>query len=94
MITVHTTHYISDHDIFDHFGTHYGDYTIFNECANDSFVFLNLSEEKLQELCEEIEYYQNKFEDNYIRQMKNEIDLINYLRSLGYTDSILVEICW
>lgn len=94
MLTVNTAHYISANAIFDEFGTHYNDYSIFDECANDSFIWLDLSVDKVQELQEEIEFYDNKFEDNYVHQMQKEIELINYLRALGFTDSILIEVSW
>lgn len=57
---------------------------------NDNFYFLPTSENYLTELYEDVDWYTDKFEEDYVRRLKNEIKLVEYLRSKGYTNGIHV----
>ena len=55
---------------------------------------MNLDDATLEDLYEDLEWCKNKFNDEYVKQIENQIKLIEHLRSQGYRDSILVYICW
>ena len=63
---------------------------------NDSYVPLWLDEDSSADLWEDIKYYTDKGdgESAYVKRLKNELDLINRFRAMGYTDSILVFVSW
>lgn len=67
----------------------------FTECAeNDSYVVLDLSEDRVDELKEDIEWQTGKGDSAYLHRLKNELDLIENFRNIGYTISILVYVSW
>lgn len=66
------------------------DFTFIYELNDGHFCFLPTSENYLTELYEEADWHTNKFEDDYVRRLKNEIKLVEYLRSKGYTEGIHV----
>ena len=65
----------------------YTDFTFITDCNGD-FHFLSTSDSYLEELYEEVRWHTNKFEANYVRQLKNEIKLVEYLRSKGYKNGM------
>ena len=67
----------------------YTDFTFVND-YNDNFCFLPTSDSYLEELYEDVEWHTNKFEDDYVRRLKNEIKLVEYLRSKGYKNGMHV----
>lgn len=66
------------------------DFTFVYDLNDGHFTFLPTSENYLTELYEEADWHTNKFEDDYVRRLKNEIKLVEYLRSKGYTEGIHV----
>jgi hypothetical protein len=67
----------------------------FVECVeNDSYVVLDLSEDRVDELKEDIEWQTGKGDSVYLRRLKNELNLVENFRSIGYTTSILVYVSW
>lgn len=93
-ITVYTHHYISYEDVEDIMGFQWDQLMSFNEAKNDSYNSLELDDAALEELYEELEWHKNKFDDEYVNRIENQIKLIEHLRSQGYRDSILVYISW
>lgn len=67
----------------------------FTECAeNDSYVVLDLTEDKVDILKEDIEWQAGKGDSTYLRRLKNELNLVENFRNIGYTISILVYVSW
>ena len=67
----------------------------FTECVeNDSYVVLDLSEDRVEELKEDIDWQTGKGDSAYLRRLKNELDLVENFRNIGYTESILVYVSW
>jgi hypothetical protein len=64
--------------------------------ANDSYVILWLDDDGVNELQEEIRYHTDNGDGEYayVKRLKNELDLINRFRVMGYTDSIFVFVSW
>ena len=65
---------------------------IFMTDWNDNFCFLPTSDAYLEDLYEEVDWHTNKFEDDYVRRLKNEIKLVEYLRSKGYKNGMHILI--
>lgn len=86
-------------DIRTEFGFDFKD-VYFTDCVeNGTYVYFDLSEDAIAEREEEINYIDEYFHSddsiNRRRQRyKNELILIHYFRNLGYTDEILIFICW
>ena len=93
-IPVYTCPYISCEDIEDIMGFRWDQIASFREVENDSYNPINLDDATLEELYEDLEWCKNKFNDEYVKQIENQIKLIERLRSQGYRDSILVYIYW
>ena len=89
-IPVHTCHYISCEDIKDIMGFRWDQLMSFREVENNSYNPMGLDDAALEELYEELEWCKNE----YVERIENQIKLIEYLRSQGYRDSILVYIYW
>lgn len=67
----------------------------FTECAeNDSYVVLDLTEDRVEELKEDIEWQTGKGDSAYLHRLQNELDLVENFRNIGYTVSILVYVSW
>ena len=60
--------------------------------ANDSYVTLWLDESQSNDIWEEIQDCKDEY--HYVNRLKNELNLINKFRAIGYTDSILVFVSW
>lgn len=67
----------------------------FTQCVeNDTYALLDLTEDKIDTLKEDIEWYEGKGETGILTRMRNELKVVEYFRSLGYTASILVYVSW
>ena len=93
-IPVYTCPYISCEDIEDIMGFRWDRLVSFREVENDSYNIMRLDDDALEELYVELEWHKNKFNNDYVERIENQIKLIEYLRSQGYRDSILVYIYW
>ena len=62
------------------------------EVENDSYVSLELTEDRIKELWEELQDCSD--ETRYVAELKNELNLINKFRAMGYTENILVYVSW
>ena len=85
---------VNSSDIEKEFGIRVFDCEFTQMVENDSYVELYLDEDRPRELYDDIRYYSNKCEDAYVKRLKNELELINKFRNLGYTNSILVYVSW
>ena len=66
------------------------------EVENDSYVLLDLTLDRLDQLREDLEWQEGKGESGsrYARGLRSEIKIIEGLRALGYEISILVYVSW
>ena len=66
------------------------------EVHNDSYVILDLTAERLDQLYEDLEWWEGKGEggSRYARGLRSEIKIIEGLRAIGYEISILVYVSW
>lgn len=66
----------------------------FTEMAeNGSYVILNLNDKAVKNLKDSIDWEQGK-SFHRLNKLKNELNLVEKLRELGYTDEILVFVFW
>lgn len=66
------------------------------EVENDSYVLLDLTLDRLEQLREDLEWQEGKGESGsrYARGLRSEIKIIEGLRTIGYEISILVYVSW
>ena len=83
---------ISCEDIEDIMGFRWDRLVSFREVENDSYNPMSLDDDALEELYVELEWHKDKFNNDYVKRIENQIKLIEHLRSQGYRDSILVYI--
>ena len=62
------------------------------EVRNDSYVSLELTEDRINELWEELQDCSD--EERYVTDLKKELNLINEFRAMGYTENILIYVSW
>ena len=93
-IPVYTCPYISCEDIEDIMGFRWDRLVSFREIENNSYNPMSLDDDALEELYVELEWHKDKFNNDYVKRIENQIKLIEHLRLQGYRDSILVYICW
>lgn len=62
---------------------------------NDSYQAVVCSDSRLEDIAEDLNYYEDKFEDLYVQRLQNEATLINYLRkNYGIKDIALFCVSW
>lgn len=83
---------VSVEDILATFEKSLEDYSCFRWVENDSYVYLSLDEDAIQELVTEIEFERGQDNQKYVEKYQNTLDLVHYFRSLGYEECILVYI--
>lgn len=93
MIKVKAFYGITFDQITEEFGTHISDYEFTQEVANDSYVSLDLSDYVVEELAESICWEEGK-DIRRQKRLQNDLALVEYLRNIGYRDSILVAVSW
>ena len=87
-------------DIRTEFGFDFGDVFFTDYVESGTYVYFDLSEDAIAEREEEIDdidAFCNPNDDYSTRRRtryKNELTLIHYFRNLGYTDEVLIFICW
>lgn len=87
---------VSFDDIENHFGFGFDDVNFTDAVENGSYVGFELDEDAVNEREEDMRDMLKYGATNhrYFTRLKNELTLINYFRELGYTDEILIWICW
>ena len=83
---------VTSSEIEREFGIRVFDCAFAQEVGNDSYITLWLDDAQTKELWEEINDCAD--EEKYVKRLKNELELINRFRELGYKDSILVFVSW
>lgn len=80
-------------DIADELGIHMTDCTITDMAENGSYITVNISNERIEELKAEIEWERGKSERRLVK-LQNDLRILELLRSLVPCDSILVFVFW
>lgn len=80
-------------DITDELGIHMSECSITEMAKNGSYITVDLSNERVEELKEEIRWEQGK-SDLRFKKLKNDLRIIKSLRALVPSDSILVFVFW
>lgn len=62
--------------------------------ANDSYIIFDCSEERVEELSEDLERAKGKGETSYFNRLSNDYALINLLRAQGILDYVLICVNW
>ena len=75
------------------FNIHLGDCEFTELAENGSYVPLFLNDEAVEDLKEAIDWEQGKSSIR-LNKLINQLNLVEKLRELGYTDEILVFIFW
>lgn len=83
---------VNSWDIEEEFGIRVFNCLFTREWENDSYISLDLTEDRIKELWEELQDCSD--ETRYVKALKNELDLINKFRAMGYTENILVYVSW
>lgn len=92
MIHTMTMQYINIDDICDQFGKQFSDYS-FTDCVeNGSYIFLETTDDFIEELQEDIEYFAGTSRaDRY----QNTLELVRYLRTeLNIDEGIAIYVYW
>ena len=87
---------VNSWDIEQEFGIHVLDCDFTHWAENDSYITLELSDDKVQGLWAEIEKFSNgdHYERSYAQRLRNELNLVNKFRAMGYTKNILIYVSW
>ena len=80
-------------DITDELGIHMSECSITDMAENGSYITVDLSNKRVEELKEEIKRERGKSELR-LKKLKNDLRIIESLRTLVPSDSILVFIFW
>ena len=80
-------------DITDELGIHMSECSITEMAENGSYITVDLSNERVEELTEDIEWERGK-SDLRFQKLQNDLRIIELLRTLVSSDSILVFIFW
>lgn len=93
MLEVKTEYVIDIEDVEKEFKTHMSEYEFTQMAENGSYVPLNCDDASLEELYEDLEWEAGKGSGRYQR-IKNQIQLVEYMRKLGYRSMVLVSVYW
>ena len=85
---------VNSWDIEEEFGICVLDCFFTQEEKNDSYVTLDLDEDRLQTIKKILENYPDDDETFYVKLWKNQLKLIEKFRAMGYTENILVYVSW
>ena len=80
-------------DISAELGIHMSECSLTEMAENGSYISVDLSDEKVEELKEEIEWEQGKSELR-LKKLQNDLRIIEELRTLVPASSILVFVFW
>lgn len=75
-------------------GLHLSDFECTQMVANDSYIVFDCSDERAEELSEELEWKKDKCDTHYFNRISNDYALMNLLRAQGIFDSALIYVSW
>lgn len=81
-------------DICKELGLHMSDFEFTQMVENDSYVTFDCSDERVEELSEELERKKDKGDTRYFSRISNDYALINLLRAQGILEYTLIYVSW
>ena len=81
-------------DICKELGLHMSDFEFTQMVENDSYVTFDCSDERVEELSEELEWEKDKGNTHYFNRISNDYALINLLRAQGILEYTLIYVSW
>lgn len=81
-------------DICKELGLHMSDFEFTQMVENDSYVTFDCSDERVEELSEELELKKDKCDTRYFNRISNDYALINLLRAQGILEYTLIYVSW
>ena len=91
---IYTAQYVNSWDLEDELNISIFDTLCAEGAANDSYVFIDLSDDYAQELAEDLEWQRGKCCSKLVLRIENELKIVEYFRSLGMRDSIGIYMSW
>lgn len=85
---------VNSWDIEEEFGIRVLDCFFAQGEQDDSYITLDLDEDRLQTIKKILENYPDDDENFYAKLWRNELKLIEKFRAMGYTENILVYVSW
>ena len=96
MLKIHTEPVVNFDDISDELGIHMSECSFTEMAENGSYVILDLSDYRIEEIKEEIEWSEerhggpNKFSKKY----RNDLRILEALREITSEEYVLVYVSW
>lgn len=81
-------------DICKELGLHMSDFECTQMVENDSYITFDCSDERVEELSEELEWEKDNGNTRYFNRISNDYALVNLLRAQGVFDSALIYVSW
>ena len=81
-------------NICEELGLHLSDFECTQMVENDSYIIFDCSDERVEELSEDLEWQKGKGDTHYFKRISNDYALINLLRAQGILDSVLIYVSW
>jgi hypothetical protein len=75
-------------------GLHLSDFECTQMVENDSYIIFDCSDERVEELSEDLESEKDKGDTHYFNRLSNDYALMNLLRAQGIFDSALIYVSW
>ena len=91
---IYTKQYVNSLDLEEEFNISIFDTLCAEGAVKDSYVFVNLSDDYVQELAEYLEWQRGKCSFMLVLRIENELKIVEYFRNLGMRDSIYIYISW
>ena len=73
---------------------HLSDFECTQMVENDSYITFDCSDERVEELSEELEWEKDNGNTRYFNRISNDYALVNLLRAQGVFDSALIYVSW
>lgn len=81
-------------NICEELGLHMSEFECTQMAENGSYIIFDCSDERVEDLSEELEWEKDKGYTRYFNRISNDYALINLLRSQGILDSVLIYVSW
>ena len=81
-------------DICKELGLRMSDFECTQMVENDSYIIFDCSDERVEELSEELEWEKDNGNTRYFNRISNDYTLVNLLRAQGVLDSALIYVSW
>ena len=94
MINITMRPTIDMEDICRELGLHMSDFECTQMVENDSYIIFDCSDDRIEDLSENLEWAKGKGETSYFNRLSNDYALVNLLRAQGIFDDILIYVSW